>query len=277
MGMHQLVGQEQYEEEKTMLVGVYGTLKYGHERWNTFLQGKAVFKFMAMLGGHVLLDKGAYPAALKVFDERYRILVEVYEVSKDTLDQLDQIEGVARNLFHRTWIENVRNPAEGFYMYREPHRELRYVDKYIPGGIWAKNPAERESVFFQSWQHSNTLLLEGKGPKVKPQYDALTHAFGYKPRIVWTPPLQSYAVERDPEMGKLLKEVNHDTREVKTTQMQIPVVAVRKEEEVPAGPAEPPPPTDIRGGIPYYELPEQGMYGLFPEVSGPQGPGVKWL
>lgn len=112
-----------HESKRNNLVAVYGTLKRGYS--NHFLLQESEFLGRDRVHGLVLYDLGLFPGAR--VEGSAEVGVEVFAVSVETLQLLDELEGYrpeapASSYFMRTllpsrfgdvWIYTFNNSVEG--------------------------------------------------------------------------------------------------------------------------------------------------------------------
>jgi gamma-glutamylcyclotransferase (GGCT)/AIG2-like uncharacterized protein YtfP len=113
-------------------VAVYGTLKRGFS--NYFLLENAVFLGVDTLYAITLYDLGPYPGARE--EPSQGIDVEVFAVSVEQFEQLDQLEGYfqdvpERGLYHRKLFLTHYGPA-WVYLYHPSVAGLRKISS----GSW---------------------------------------------------------------------------------------------------------------------------------------------
>ncbi len=111
---------------------VYGTLKKGHRAHNFLEEHNAVFlKEVSTHPEYHLYKLGWFPGM--VLDEHIRggVRGELYEVSEECLERLDQYEG-APHLFRREEMELDDGTTAISYLYRKEFSQ----DDRIEGGVW---------------------------------------------------------------------------------------------------------------------------------------------
>jgi gamma-glutamylcyclotransferase (GGCT)/AIG2-like uncharacterized protein YtfP len=89
-----------------MLVSVYGTLREGL-RNNSYLKDSE-YLGMDILNGFLMFDLGSYPGVIKYGNEK--IVVDVYNVDENTLDNLDFLESEGR-LYSREIVDTSFGPS----------------------------------------------------------------------------------------------------------------------------------------------------------------------
>ena len=89
-----------------MLVAVYGTLRNGFPN-NDILQ-YSEYLGEDILEGFLMFDLGAFPGVIRYGDGT--IVVEVFNVNEDTLDDLDFLEGKDR-LYRRELVDTSYGPS----------------------------------------------------------------------------------------------------------------------------------------------------------------------
>ncbi len=112
-----------------MLVAVYGTLKknYGNH-W--FLRECKLLS-SERLSGWTMVNLGAFPAVSPSENTR-TIAVEVYEITEQNLEDLDNLEGYPY-LYDRTEVQTSKGPA---WLYFIDRAQSIYSNKLIETGEW---------------------------------------------------------------------------------------------------------------------------------------------
>ncbi|KUG02916.1 hypothetical protein ASZ90_019692 [hydrocarbon metagenome] len=93
-------------------VFVYGTLMKNCYNHQAYLAGQR-YLGRAVLPGYALYNLGSYPGVIP--DIREKVLGEVYEINRQVLEQLDQLEDNGRlyiRKFAWVWINNSKLIAE---------------------------------------------------------------------------------------------------------------------------------------------------------------------
>ncbi|MCG6155215.1 gamma-glutamylcyclotransferase family protein [Rubinisphaera margarita] len=98
-------------------VFVYGTLKRGFCRAH-YMQGARFIDTARTEPGYLLFDVGEYPALVR-HETGQSVQGELYEVEPDLWPILDEVEGVAADLYRRLTVQ-----------LEAPHDELR-VETYL--------------------------------------------------------------------------------------------------------------------------------------------------
>ena len=85
-------------------VFVYGTLKEGYSN-STLLQSSRLDRQAMTVNRYRMKCNGYYPSVLRDPENSGRILGEVYEVTDETLKQLDRLEGTSSGLYYRDQVQ----------------------------------------------------------------------------------------------------------------------------------------------------------------------------
>ena len=105
-------------------VAVYGTLRKGGT--NHYLLQNATYLGQDQIAGYGMYDLGAYP-----FVKINHVLIEVYEVDKQTLDALDFLEGYPQ-MYDRIPTLTKYGMAYMYIMHNNPTNDA----EFIPSGDW---------------------------------------------------------------------------------------------------------------------------------------------
>jgi gamma-glutamylcyclotransferase (GGCT)/AIG2-like uncharacterized protein YtfP len=102
----------------TFRLFVYGTLRRDGRR-HRHLAGQAFLGVTRTRPLYALLDLGAYPGLIRCEDEGQAVEGELYEVSRELLARLDDIEG-APDLFRLgpVEVEGVAGPVHAYFYQR---------------------------------------------------------------------------------------------------------------------------------------------------------------
>jgi gamma-glutamylcyclotransferase (GGCT)/AIG2-like uncharacterized protein YtfP len=91
------------KSNKKVPVFVYGTLKKG-ERAYSRLKGSSLIAMADLQPEYKLLNCGRYPALVKAKNGTSTISGEIYEVTRDILNDLHNYEGVSSGLFYFDYL-----------------------------------------------------------------------------------------------------------------------------------------------------------------------------
>ncbi len=91
------------KNNKKVPVFVYGTLKKG-ERAYSKLKGSKLIAMAELQPEYKLLDCGRYPALVKAKNGTNIISGEIYEVSREVLQNIHDYEGVSSGLFYFDYL-----------------------------------------------------------------------------------------------------------------------------------------------------------------------------
>lgn len=115
---------------------VYGTLR-GGGHWNgVYLEGKTGKP--AVIEGLELFDIGSIPAAVKSDLHGERLVGEVFEVSDDTLTDIDHLE------CHPTWYKREQlttTDGDLVWVYLQKKERLRSTSRKVLSGDWMQHTA----------------------------------------------------------------------------------------------------------------------------------------
>lgn len=114
-----------------MLVAVYGSLRQGFGNHNHFLQGYQCLGVHTSGPGFTMYSLGEFPAVVAQQQSGGTIVYEVYDVSNETMQALDRLEGVAHGFYYRDILETPHGKAT-IYLMAEPPRMAGVVE----GGDW---------------------------------------------------------------------------------------------------------------------------------------------
>jgi gamma-glutamylaminecyclotransferase len=111
----------------TCLLFVYGSLKRGYTLHSELQQQQFVADAYTS-PDYRLYDIGQYPGMVKVASEGLSVKGELYRVSQDCLQRLDEVEGVEEGLYARTAIplaSPFHHEHAWTYLYLQPTQHLR--------------------------------------------------------------------------------------------------------------------------------------------------------
>lgn len=119
-----------------ILVGVYGTLKRGF--YNHHLLEKAEFIKTTVIpdGNYCLYDLGSFPAVKVVLygnEETTPVTVEIFQVDKETFDNLDRLEGYP-SFYNRVLIETPEGYHAWLYVMSSEQLSYHKGKSIIPDG-----------------------------------------------------------------------------------------------------------------------------------------------
>ena len=115
---------------------VYGTLKRGQVRAEV-LRHQTLLGPAVTIAQYRLYDCGSYPALVE-HAEGLSIRGELWEVDAACLERIDEIEGVAENLYQRQRVKLAEPFAELFaetYLYQRDASGLTDCGSVWPGGV----------------------------------------------------------------------------------------------------------------------------------------------
>lgn len=113
-------------------VFVYGTLKRGHGNHRLLEAGRAHYLGRDLVKGCSMHDLGAFPAV--ALNGRGVVQGEVYEVSAETLDRLDRLEGTP-GFYQRTRV-SMSSGMEAWIYVMTPERLA--TEQVIASGCWQR-------------------------------------------------------------------------------------------------------------------------------------------
>lgn len=134
-------------EDGKIRVFVYGTLKTGRGNNRWFLSDSTLRGRARIDGQWRMVDLGGFPAVLQCADEAKRtpICGEVWLVDKDTMRELDRLEGYPE-FYKREPVVTAFGPA---WMYCMGEDAIEAPP--VPAGLWRPTPEESDSpVYNQS-------------------------------------------------------------------------------------------------------------------------------
>lgn len=113
----------------TCLLFVYGSLKRGYTLHSELFEQQFVAEAHTP-PDYRLFDIGQYPGMVKVVSDGLSVKGELYRVSQQCLQRLDEVEGVDEGLYVRTCIQLVDPPhcdhePVWTYLYLQPTEHLR--------------------------------------------------------------------------------------------------------------------------------------------------------
>jgi gamma-glutamylcyclotransferase (GGCT)/AIG2-like uncharacterized protein YtfP len=114
---------------------VYGTLKRGGEN-HSFLAGQTYVGPARTVPGFALFSLGTFPGMVRDSAATDGVTGEVWAVDEACLAALDDLEGVAENLYERTSIElagGIGGPAETYLYRRSVKDRPRIGSTWGPG------------------------------------------------------------------------------------------------------------------------------------------------
>lgn len=91
------------KSNKKVPVFVYGTLKKGERAYGR-LKGSKLIAMADLQPEYKLLNCGRYPALVKAKNGTNEVSGEIYEVTKDVLQELHDYEGVSSGLFYFDYL-----------------------------------------------------------------------------------------------------------------------------------------------------------------------------
>lgn len=91
------------KNNKKVPVFVYGTLKKG-ERAYSKLKGSKLIAMAELQSEYKLINCGRYPALIKAKNGTNAVPGEIYEVSKEVLQNIHDYEGVSSGLFYFDYL-----------------------------------------------------------------------------------------------------------------------------------------------------------------------------
>lgn len=114
------------------LVSVYGSLKKGHIN-HSLIHGSQYIGDET-ISGLKMYDLGLFPGVVKDKDQDNFVLVEVYEVSSETLKALDTLEGYDENDIENSFYKRITIRTQWgktwFYLF---NRNIRNAKEIISG------------------------------------------------------------------------------------------------------------------------------------------------
>ena len=113
---------------QSIKVAVYGTLKHG--RYNNVLLSRSEILSVERLKGWEMYDLGAYPAVKPSDSTECTIHVEIYEVDKEVLKNIDRLEGFPR-FYNRKLVETSVGEAYIYFLDRRLPQHMK-----IKEGKW---------------------------------------------------------------------------------------------------------------------------------------------
>ena len=120
-------------QEVFMLVATYGSLKKGFHN-HGLMQGSE-YRGIDSLSGFAMYKCSIFPMAVASDDTNDTIMVEVYEVSKETLCQLDYLEGHPE-FYRRVHVDTIYGDA---FIYIGSRNQIRDNMKKIENGVWKQS------------------------------------------------------------------------------------------------------------------------------------------
>ena len=91
------------KNNKKVPVFVYGTLKKGERAYNK-LKGSKLIAMAELQPEYKLINCGRYPALIKAKNGTNAVPGEIYEVSKEVLQNIHDYEGVSSGLFYFDYL-----------------------------------------------------------------------------------------------------------------------------------------------------------------------------
>lgn len=130
-------------------VFVYGTLKSGRGNNRWYLSDSTLHGHARLDGDWRMVDLGGFPAVLECYKEELRTPVcgEVWLVSKDTLRELDRLEGYPE-FYKRRPVVTAHGPAWMYFM-----AENAITAPVVENGLW--RPTDEEAALPVYNQTSN--------------------------------------------------------------------------------------------------------------------------
>lgn len=130
-------------------VAVYGSLREGHGNWKWALRDtKSKMLSREKLTGHGMVSLGGFPAIYTDPDNENGVVVEVYEVTDDTLHQLNRLEGYHGNGESNFYDRKVVSTSVGdaFVYHIDSYKDSART--HVEHGDWTQYLEERESKMF---------------------------------------------------------------------------------------------------------------------------------
>ena len=116
-----------------MLVATYGSLKRGFHNHGFIKDSK--FLGVDSLSGFAMYKYSSFPMVVASDDINDTIMVEVYEVSADTLVRLDYLEGHPE-FYRRVHVDTIYGDA---FIYIGSRNQIREGMKKIENGVWKQS------------------------------------------------------------------------------------------------------------------------------------------
>ena len=113
---------------ETSIIGVYGTLKRGMR--NFYLLKNSKFLGQAIIRGLKMYSLGGIPG-VKPGNRSNKIKMELFEVSQNTLRQIDKLEGIPYmyQRYKASYLKN-KNDSIYFYLYQGKILEERRIESW---------------------------------------------------------------------------------------------------------------------------------------------------
>jgi len=122
-----------------MLVATYGSLKKGFHNHGFLSDSKCLG--VDSLSGFAMYKYSSFPMVVASDDSNDTIMVEVYEVSADTLVRLDYLEGHPE-FYRRIHVDTIYGDA---FMYIGTRKQIRENMLKINNGVW--KPSDTLSIY----------------------------------------------------------------------------------------------------------------------------------
>lgn len=116
-----------------MLVATYGSLKKGFHNHGFLSDSKCLG--VDSLGGFAMYKYSSFPMVVASDDINDTIMVEVYEVSTDTLVRLDYLEGHPE-FYRRVHVDTIYGDA---FIYIGSRIQIRDNMEKIENGVWKQS------------------------------------------------------------------------------------------------------------------------------------------
>jgi gamma-glutamylcyclotransferase (GGCT)/AIG2-like uncharacterized protein YtfP len=129
------MNKHQLKKETPLLVGVYGSLREGLSNHRVLSNSKLIGTFQT-LPEYTMYDLGSYPGVKP--EGNTSLFIEVYNVSENTLDKLDTLEGYhsyesPNNYYDRRRIDS---PYGEMYIYYYNNKYGTNKIKTVASGDW---------------------------------------------------------------------------------------------------------------------------------------------
>lgn len=136
-------------------VAVYGTLKRGMGNWNYFLQDSTYIGTGRTVSKRHITNGGGFPfLSQSEYEPGNHVLVEIFLVDDDTMENLDSLEGYSSpgspyNLYERGVIDIYSNSEDKIVPCNIYFKDITTLDKYpnyhmSKDGNWENTATEDE-------------------------------------------------------------------------------------------------------------------------------------
>lgn len=122
-----------------MLVATYGSLKKGFHNHGFIRDSK--YLGVDSIAGYSMYKYSSFPMVVASDDINDTIMVEVYDISVDTLVRLDYLEGHPE-FYHRIHVDTIYGDA---FMYIGTPKQIRENMLKINNGVW--KPSDTLSIY----------------------------------------------------------------------------------------------------------------------------------